>query len=81
MDRGEMNGIIVSVIALGVYTSGAVSRMIVVHILQIDRGQIEAGRALGMTTPQCYKYIVLPQAAKSMLPIYIGHLNVLLRAT
>lgn len=78
---GEMNGIIVSVIALGVYTSGAVSRMIVVHILQIDRGQIEAGRALGMTTPQCYKYIVLPQAAKSMLPIYIGHLKLLLRAT
>lgn len=78
---GEMNGIVVSVIALGVYTSGFISRMIVVHTLQIDKGQIEAGRALGMTTRQCYRYIVLPQAVKSMLPIFIGHIKQLLRAT
>ena len=78
---GEMNGIMVSVIALGVYTSASMSRVLTVHILQVDRGQIEAGRALGMTTAQCYRYIVLPQAVKSMLPIFTGNLKQLLRAT
>jgi ABC-type amino acid transport system permease subunit len=78
---GEMNGIVVSIIALGVYTSGSLVKVFKVHVLQVDRGQIEAGRALGMTKVQCYRHIVLPQAVKSMLPIFIGHLRQQLRAT
>ena len=41
---GEMNGIIVSIIALGVYTSGTLTKLFTVHILHIDRGQIESWR-------------------------------------
>ena len=78
---GEMNGIVVSIIALGVYTSGSLSKLFKIHILQVGKGQIEAGRVLGMTTPQCYKYIVLPQAVKSMLPLFIAELKIQLRAT
>ena len=78
---GEMNGIVVSIIALGVYTSGSLSKLFKIHILQVGKGQIEAGRVLGMTTPQCYKYIVLPQAVKSMLPLFIAELKTQLRAT
>ena len=78
---GEMNGIFVSIIALGVYTSGSLVKVFKVHILQVDRGQIEAGRALGLTKAQCYRHIVLPQAVKSMLPIFPGHLKQQLRAT
>lgn len=78
---GEMNGIIVSIIALGVYTSGTLTKLFTVHILHIDRGQIEAGLSLGLTSRQCYRHIVIPQAAKSMLPIFIGDMKALLRAT
>lgn len=78
---GEMNGIIVSIIALGVYTSGTLTKLFTVHILHIDRGQIEAGLSLGLTSHQCYRHIVIPQAAKSMLPIFIGDMKALLRAT
>jgi ABC-type amino acid transport system permease subunit len=34
-----------------------------------------------LTKAQCYRHIVLPQAVKSMLPIFIGHLKQQLRAT
>ena len=78
---GEMNGVVVSIIALGVYTSGSLAKIFKIHILQVGPGQIEAGRALGMTTRQCYRYIVLPQAVKSMLPLVVADLKVQLRAT
>lgn len=78
---GEMNGIVVSIIALGVYTSGSLAKIFKIHIQQVGNGQIEAGRALGMTRTQCYCYIVLPQAVKSMLPLFIADLKVQLRAT
>ena len=78
---GKMNGILVSIIALGVYMSGSMLRVFKIHIQQVGEGQIEAGRALGMTTRQCYRYIVLPQAVKAMIPFIIPELKVLLRAT
>lgn len=78
---GELNGILVSIIALGVYTSGSLVKVFKIHIMQVGNGQIEAGRALGMTTRQCYQYIVLPQAVKSMMPLVIAELKVQLRAT
>ena len=36
---------------------------------------------LGFTPRQIYRYIILPQAVKSMLPLVIGEMKVLLRAT
>jgi polar amino acid transport system substrate-binding protein len=78
---GRLDGILVSIIALGVYTSGALTKIFTVHILQVDRGQVEAGLSLGMSPFQCYRHIVMPQAAKSMLPIFVGELKLLLRTT
>lgn len=78
---GELNGVLVSIIALGVYTSCSLARIFNVHIVQVGNGQIEAGRALGMTTRQCYCHIVIPQATKSMLPLVIGEFKAQLRAT
>ena len=78
---GKLNGILVSIIALGVYASSSMLRVFSVHILQIGEGQIEVGRALGMTTRQCYRYIVLPQAVKSMRSFLVSELKTLLRAT
>ena len=78
---GEMNGIIVSIIALGIFSSDSLEDIFNVHIGQVDKGQIEAGMALGLSKRQCYQYIVLPQAIKSMLPIFAGELRVLLQAT
>lgn len=37
-------------------------------IQSIDRGQMEAARSLGMTKFQAYRYVILPQAFKRMIP-------------
>jgi polar amino acid transport system permease protein len=77
----SLNGVLVSIIALGVYTSGALYKIFKIHIKQVGTEQFEAGRMLGFTPWQIYRYIVLPQAAHSMLPLVIGELKLLLRAT
>lgn len=78
---GQMNGIVVSIIALGVYTSGSLAKIFKIHILQVGREQLEAGRMLGFSERQCYRHIILPQAAKTMLPLVVAELKVQLRAT
>ena len=77
----SLNGIIVSIIALGVYTSGTLTKIFKIHIKQVGKEQYEAGRMLGFTSRQIYRLIVLPQAVKSMLPLVVGEMKVLLRAT
>ena len=78
---GELNGIIVTIIALGIYSSGNMEDIFSVHISQVDKGQIETGLSLGLTSRQCYRYVVLPQAVKSMMPFFAGELRTLLQAT
>ena len=78
---GEMNGILVTIIALGIYSSGNLEDVFTVHIGQVDKGQIEAGLSLGLTRRQCYRHVVLPQAVKSMMPFFAGELRALLQAT
>ena len=78
---GEVNGIIVTIIAAGLYTSGAIVGIFKRSIDKVGEGQIEAGRALGMTTRQCYRYIVLPQAVKAMTPTLTGQVKIQLRIT
>ena len=77
----SLNGVLVSIIALGVYTSGSLAKLFKIHIHQVGKEQYEAGRMLGFTPWQIYRYIVLPQAVHNMLPLIIGELKVLLRAT
>lgn len=77
----NVNGIVVAIIALGVYSSGSLFKIFKVHISQVNVEQRESARVLGLTPYQTYRYVVLPQAVKSMLPLFIAELKVLLRAT
>ncbi|MBR5193557.1 MAG: ABC transporter permease subunit [Bacteroidaceae bacterium] len=77
----SLDGILVSIIALGVYTSGTLTKIFKIHIKQVGKEQYEAGRMLGFTPKQIYRLIILPQAVKSMLPLVVGEMKVLLRAT
>ena len=77
----SLDGVLVSIIALGVYTSGTLTKIFKIHIQQVGKEQYEAGRMLGFTPKQIYRLIILPQAVKSMLPLVVGEMKVLLRAT
>ena len=50
-------------------------------ILSVDKGQMEAGRSLGMSYVTTMKDIILPQAMKSALPALINEMITLLKET
>lgn len=50
-------------------TAGAyLSEVVRSGLLAVDRGQMEAARSIGMTTPQALRRIVFPQALAASLP-------------
>lgn len=77
----HISGIVVCSIALGIYTSGSLIKIITVHLKQIDKNQHAAAEMLGLTGWKKYRYVILPQAVKPMLPLMAGESKVLLRAT
>ena len=58
----------VGALTLGINSGAYVSEIIRAGILAVDRGQMEAGRSLGLSKAQTMKEIVLPQAFKNVLP-------------
>lgn len=59
---------VTAVIALGFFTSARVAEQVRAGIQALPRGQGMAGTALGLTLPQTYVYIILPQAFRIIIP-------------
>jgi len=57
-----------SILCLGVYHGAMVSEIFRAGINAIPIGQWEAANSIGMTKAQSYRYIVLPQSVRFMLP-------------
>lgn len=57
-----------AVLALSLFEGAYASEIIRAGILAIPLGQWEAAASLGLTTPQRYAYVVLPQALRNMAP-------------
>ncbi|WP_371496848.1 amino acid ABC transporter permease [Kitasatospora sp. NBC_00374] len=55
------------VVGLSLYVAGYVCEILRSGLETVPVGQIEAGRALGLTTGQCLRLIVLPQALRAMI--------------
>ncbi|HHX95747.1 MAG TPA: amino acid ABC transporter permease [Clostridia bacterium] len=60
--------LISGIIALGLNSAAYVAEIFRAGIQSIDRGQMEAGRSLGMTWWQSMRLIILPQALKVSIP-------------
>lgn len=71
----------VAVITFGINSGAYVAEIIRGGIMGVDRGQMEAGRSLGMGYVTTMKDIVLPQALKSALPALINEMITLLKET
>jgi glutamine transport system permease protein len=65
---GETNAVIAAIIALSLNSAAYISEIFRAGIQSIDSGQMEAARSLGMTHVQAMRYVILPQAAKRMIP-------------
>ncbi len=57
-----------AVLCLGLYTSVRVAEQVRAGINSLSRGQGMAGTALGLTLGQCYRFVLLPQAFRIILP-------------
>jgi glutamate/aspartate transport system permease protein len=57
-----------AVLCLGLFTSVRVAEQVKAGIGSLSRGQGMAGTALGLTLGQSYRYVLLPQAFRIVLP-------------
>lgn len=72
---------LVAAVAFGFNSAAYVAEIIRSGIQSIDRGQMEAGRSLGLNYAQVMKSIVLPQAIKNVLPALGNEFVILLKET
>ncbi len=72
---------IICAIAFGVNSGAYVSEIVRAGIQSIDKGQTEAGRALGLNATQTMVYIVIPQAVKNIFPALCNEFIVLIKET
>jgi polar amino acid transport system permease protein len=77
----SINPLATAVIGLGLNFSAYGSEIVRTAILNIDRGQWEAAKALDMPAILSLRRIILPQALATMLPPFGNQLVELLKAT
>lgn len=63
-----ISGLIVGIIVFGMNSGAYVSEIMRAGILAVEKGQMEAGRSLGLNYRRTMIKIILPQAIKNILP-------------
>ena len=79
--RVEFPPFLSAVIALGLVYSGYFAETFRAGIEAIPKGNVEAGRAIGMSEPMILRRIVLPQVVRLMLPEALNLFVSLFKAT
>ena len=77
----NINGVYVAVITFALNFAAYVSEMFRTAIQSVDRGQTEAGIALGFSPVQTFVNIIMPQAVQKVLPVYKGEMISLIKTT
>ena len=72
---------VAAVAACSINSGAYVAEIFRAGIQSIDKGQMEAGRSLGLSSGQTMKLIIMPQAFKNVLPALINEMIVLLKET
>ena len=75
------NKIMVGALSFGINSGAYVAEIIRGGIMSIDQGQMEAGRSLGFGYVPTMRFIILPQAFKTVLPTLANEFIVLLKET
>ena len=67
-ERLVMNVFLIGVIAMGINSGAYVAEIFRAGIQSIDKGQMEASRALGLNWFQAMRFVIMPQAFKRIIP-------------
>lgn len=77
----DVNAFSAGLIAVSLNSAAYVSEIIRSGIQSIDKGQMEAGRSLGLTERQTMRTIIIPQAVKNILPALGNEFVTLIKET
>ena len=72
---------LIGVLALSINSGAYVSEIFRAGIQAVDKGQMEAGRSLGLGYGQTMRYIIFPQAFIQMLPAFVSEFIMLIKET
>ncbi len=72
---------VTAVVCLGFFTSSRIAEQVRSGIQALPRGQRNAGYALGLTTAQTYRYVLLPMAYRIIIPPLTSELMNLIKNT
>lgn len=70
-----------AILTFGINSGAYVSENIRAGILSVDKGQMEAGRAIGLTWGKTMRSIIFPQAIKNVIPAIGNEMIALLKET
>ncbi len=77
----NIDPVLVAIIAFGMNFAAYVAEIFRTGIEGVDKGQTEAGIAMGFTRVKTFLYIVLPQTVRRILPVYKGEFISLVKMT
>ena len=77
----EVNKVLVAIVAFGLNSAAYVAEIIRSGIMSVDKGQMEAGRSLGLGYNYTMRSVIMPQAFKNVLPALGNEFIVLLKET
>lgn len=78
---GVSNTILVAIIAFGINSGAYCTEIFRAGIQGVDKGQMEAGRSLGLSWAKTMWHIILPQAVRTVLPTYTSEFITLIKET
>jgi glutamate/aspartate transport system permease protein len=64
----DVPSFILVILALGFFTSARIAEQVRAGVQTLPKGQRYAAMALGFTTLQCYRYVILPMAYRIVIP-------------
>ncbi len=73
--------VMVAVITFGINSGAYVAEIFRSGIMSVDKGQMEAGRSLGLGYVDTMLQIIMPQAIKNCLPALVNEMITLLKET
>jgi polar amino acid transport system permease protein len=68
----QLNAFQAGVLALSVFCSSHVGEIVRGALQAIPAGQSEAAKAIGLTFPQTFTYVLVPQAIRQILPTWVN---------
>lgn len=77
----DINATLMMLFALVAYESAYMGEIVRAGIVSLPAGQTQAARALGLSTPQIFGSVVLPQALFNMIPSILSQFVVLVKNT